>query len=132
MGFDVKLGHSHALEILLSGKSLGRKLHFEAHFFHFFFACIEIMCIFVPSFGTFCSFHGGGWTPERPRERSALSSFMPKSPNSIGRMEEYRIRLRYATYACGEPTPCSSSIYGVGVFRFFSFPRWCLAIPVTR
>ena len=50
MGFDVKLGHSHALEIPLSGKSLGRKLHSKANFSLFFLARYEIMCIFVAKF----------------------------------------------------------------------------------
>ena len=69
MGFDVKLGHSHALEIPLSGKSLGRKLHFEAKFFLIFFARIEIMCTFAPSFGTFCPFRGG-WMDTRETKRA--------------------------------------------------------------
>ena len=99
-------------------------------FFSFFFARKEIMCIFVPSFGTFCPFRGGGWIPERPRERSALSSFLSKSPISNPKDE---CQSNAHLYVRMHTAPRRLQLHiRRGEVGSNSFQFWCLAIPVTR
>ena len=92
-----------------------------------FFVMSLICTIFAVTCGPFRLETGCSHEAKRAFPLSSLTS---KSPISNRKDERHGTPPVYVSYACGLRR--CSSIYGVGIFVSFSFPRWCLAIPDVR